>query len=430
MALSQQRGLTRETEFNAALDALPSDFSLQWGLGLSSQEVREKAGFIIEPIEAISEVLTEAIDAISLIVEILAAGIDVLSVLVGVAIDITEGFVLLIREILQQIREIFIGTSVHAMFYFPYSVKERKKPNELLYDIGMSYLDLKDPKRPITTRNNYAVALVAMFSLPNIDALLKIADRVRKAFSAVGDTKAYTSRASSTTYRDPAYIINGTSGMAPDWDYSYSLSEFAWAQAIVAEINKAITALVQTRPIAEKFNAALALVRQRLEALRQVTQTLLQAVQSLQTMLALGEAQAVFMAAGKGDNQDFASAIINAPNHPAYPKTELGEPEYSSGGPVVRVSPVVAQSLMYSGAITLHLQVGVGDNLDRLRLFMDLIFKPVGGDPFKRYEDKPTETAITQAIAEFNSVRDRANQFDRGEQYTNVWRARRDVPRS
>jgi hypothetical protein len=54
----------------------------------------------------------------------------------------------------------------------------------------------------------------------------------------------------------------------------------------------------------------------------------------------------------------------------------------------------------------------------------------VGGDPFKRYEDKPTETAITQAIDEFNKVRERANQFDRGEQYTNVWRARRDVPRT
>jgi len=430
MAQSIQRGLTRETEFNTALDALPSDFELQWGLGLSSAEVRDKARFLIDPIESISETLTEAIDAVSLIVDLLAAAIDVLSAVLGIGVDIVEGFILLIREVFQQVRELFTGTSIHAMFHFPYSFKERKKPSDLLYDIGMSYLDQNDPKRPITTRDNYAAVAVAMFSLPNLEALLAIADRVRKAFSAVGDIKTYTALATKTNYRDPQYARNGTSGMAPDWDYAYALSDFAWAKAVIDKINEALSALVSIRPIAEQINSVLILVRARLEALRQVTQTLLQAIQSLQTMLALGDAQAVFLASGKGESQDFAKAIINAPNHPAYPKVELGEPNYSAGGPVVRVTPAVAQPLLFSGALVFHLQVGAGGNIDRLKLILDLIFKPIGGNPVTRYENDPTQTALDTAVAQFNARNDRLKQFDLGEQYTNVWRARRDVPRT
>jgi hypothetical protein len=431
MALSQQRGLTRETDFNTALAALPSDFELTWGIGLSTAEIREKISWLIDPIEGASEIITEAVDSLSVIIDLLASIIDVVSAVIGVGVDILEGFVLLIREVIQQIRELFTGTSISAMFYFPTSVKERRKPNELLYDIGMSYLDKNDSKRPISTRNNYAAALVAMFSLPNIDALLAIADRVRKAFSSVLDTNTYTSQASSATYKDAEYIKSGTSGMAPDWDYNYALSDFAWAQALIAKLNEALSALGGVRPIAEKFNSVLNIARARLEALRKAAQTLLQAIQSLQTMLALGDSQAVFLVMGKGDNEDFAKAIINAPNHPQYPKADLGEPNYSAGGPVVIVNPEMGRSLLYSGAIAFHVQVGAGDNIDRLKLITDLIFKPVVGyNPLSGYDPNPQETELSRAIDGYNAQNNKLQQFQEGIEYTNVWRARRDVPKT
>jgi hypothetical protein len=95
-------------------------------------------------------------------------------------------------------------------------------------------------------------------------------------------------------------------------------------------------------------------------------------------LFTLGEGQNFFKCSGKGTNEDFAQVIINAPNDPNFPSVELENT--SDNQSFNQIDKNKFKKYSFSGAFCLHLQAGVGDNIDRLeaiaKLFMKDIVKP------------------------------------------------------
>lgn len=416
MATTIQRGLTREADFQTLLDSIGPSIELKWGKGLSSEEVREKEPFktLFSALEGIAEIVTPTISLLSTIVEALASVVDILSLALGIAVDIFEGFILALNVLIKQVIQLFEGTSVSLMFHAPLSPKERRKPSEILYDVGMSYLDQGDKNRPIApTRSVYGAAIVSMLTVPNpsilIDKFNAIRDLVQKGQNDVASTlTGITKKTPSTTsVKSASFVLNGTSGLAPDWMTSLSFKDMGPFGDITSALSKLLTTINSSRSATQKINAAINVVRLRLSRIQNTINSVLAAYQLALQLFAFGEGSNLFLVAGNGNSQDFARSIINAPNHPDYPKASLSERAYGNFSDNKQQARALGESALFSGAFVMHLQVGAGGGEGAVNLIESLInaiIAPVATN-FTRAD---TDIASTQDI---QGIRDAAGNL-------------------
>jgi hypothetical protein len=359
MAQSIQRGLTREQDFETAKALLPSNIELRWGLGLSSDQVREAPFLkdIFRPLERHAAVLLTAAETISVLLEALRTAAEVLGTIIGVGVDLFEGVVIASKELLLLIRGLLADTAFHSMVHFPSEPKSRRKPSEILYDVGSSYLDAQDAKRPVAEAGSVGAVFVVMFSLPNKQA---IADKINLIKTNLAFIEEGVSRVlreeNASSYKTHSYKIGGSSGQAPDWDVKFSLAELPSMRKGMDDLDGLIKSLAGTRGTVEKINSAINTASLRIARVQSISDGLLKTITSLTSFLAFGDSNGVFAVLGNGGNEDFARAIINAPNHPDYPKSELNEINYGNYRPITAPAPQFADSSMYSGALAVHLQ--------------------------------------------------------------------------
>ena len=359
MAQSIQRGLTREQDFETAKALLPSNIELRWGLGLSSDQVREAPFLkdIFGALERHAAVLLTAAETISVLLEALRTAAEVLGTIIGVGVDLFEGVVLAAKELLLLIRGLLADTAFHSMVHFPSEPKSRRKPSEILYDVGSSYLDAQDMKRPVAEAGSVGAVFVVMFSLPNKQAIADKINSIKTNFAFIQEgVRGVLREKNASSYKTRSYKLGGSSGQAPDWDVKISLAELPSMKTGMNQLDGLIKSLAGTRGTVEKINSAINTASLRIARVQSISDSLLKTITSLTSFLAFGDSNGVFAVFGNGTTEDFARAIINAPNHPDYPKSELNEINYGNYRPITAPAPQFADSSMYAGALAVHLQ--------------------------------------------------------------------------
>lgn len=370
MALT--RGLSRQNDYKQALDAIEADLDFEFATGLSSEEVRELLPFLDDLEEGIQGVF-QAIEVIQTLVDYFATIAEFLSAIIGIAVDVFEAIITLLKEILNQFAELFSGTSVSAMTHFPTDYKSRRTPNQVLYDVGMSYLDKNDSNRPIANQNNFVAIMVVLFSVPNLQKILSLFDKLKKQFKGFSD-EDYSFNLNNNTNENGENTIAGSSGMSPDWDRSLSLLDFEAVRKVYDAVQSFVKILSKGNTIVERLNAIINAVLRRLERIRLTVEEILNAIANLLALFSLGEGQNILVITGKGKNEDFAQAIINAPNHPDYPRVEFSDSP--TGKRATKLDRNIGQDYMFSGAFCLHLQAGASDdNIERIRTLLGLFKK-------------------------------------------------------
>jgi hypothetical protein len=185
---SQKKGLLREANYEDYIESNPN-FEVKWGGNLSDipEEYLEKLG-LDGLVDATLDVINPFLTGVNTFIELLDIIVDLLGTVAGVLFDVFFAVTLAIREALESVINLFTGLSLNCILHFPQTTKSRRNPDEIMYDLGMAYLDPTDPKRPITVQETFGVALVALWSLPNLDRLMLQFNRINKLFSGVLDT--------------------------------------------------------------------------------------------------------------------------------------------------------------------------------------------------------------------------------------------------
>lgn len=423
MAQSIQRGLTREQDFQTALSEIPSDIELKWGKGISSEEVRQAPILknIFEGIETASNAIIVGTEVLSQFIDVLSAVADILSVVIGIGVDLFEGLIIVLKELLELIKSLFTELSFNFIHHFPTDVKARRKPSEILYDLGMSYLDSKDPNRPIARVGSVGVVFIAMYSLPNPQVFLDKLNTVLANLRAIGsDVERVQRHKVNSSYKTTQYAEEGSQGQNPNWSLGVSLLDLpAIKSGWTGELDNVIKSLASNRGYAEKINTALNTARARLARINKSADILLQTTASVSALIALGDANGLLAIRGSGTNRDFATAIINSPNHPDYPKSELNELNYGNYQPITGPNPILADSAMFSGATALHFQSPIGSQtIDLLEVLFSTMIKPkVGGADITLEEYARSVTS---------PINDRIQTAFEGDGYKTAWVTRKD----
>lgn len=180
---AQTKGLPRYADFEDYIKTKPSDFEIRWGV--SAGDAQGKLGFESAMQEGLNAV-QELTAFLSNVIQTLDAVVDVVALSLGILTDAFSALAVIIREVLESVINVFTGLSVNWLLHFPQSYKTRRKPNEIMYDLGMAYVDKKDANRPITVQQTFGVALVGLWSLPNIEQLREKWGQVKRLFSGIG----------------------------------------------------------------------------------------------------------------------------------------------------------------------------------------------------------------------------------------------------
>lgn len=433
MAQSIQRGLTREADFETAKGLLPSDIEMKWGVSASADQIRNLP--VIKPVldgaETLSETVQAVTEVLSLLIDALNVVVDVLGAVVGVAVDLLEGAILAAKEFLELVKGLLAETSVNFMVHAPVESKSRRKPSDLIYDIGMSYLDSKDAKRPIANVGSFGLSITAMFTSPNPDVILSKVNAFKRNFESIGsDITAVTRQYTKSSYKTRQYALEGSSGLAPDWSFKGSLSDVPPIQKGWSEnIDNVIKSLASRRSFIVKVNAAINTATQKINRINTQAQSILRAVNALTGLFALG-GQGAFAVYGNGTNEDFARAIVNSPNHPDFPRVELNEVNYGNYRPITAPGPQFADSLMFSGAVVLHLQSAVSlQSVDLVKAFAELLVTPkIGGNEAAIFEDGEfTAKPLAQYVKSVTRPLDeRVKSMNSEDGYKTPWSGRKD----
>ena len=373
MAIAQRRGLSRQSDFKQAIDALEPTFKINYGIGLSSPKVRDKLDFILEPIESATETILEGIAVLEDIVNIVAGFLDIVALALGLTIDIFETVLALTVEVLNQFKNFFEGTSISVLTHFPTEYKKRRTMDQILYDIGMAFLDKNDINAPVSTQNNFALTLIGMITVPNISKLQEMFERFKKLILGISDDvdpdKLFKAPFGSEEF------LNTGAAVEPNFIYDFGLSDIAPINSMIKQLDKLIKLLSNGTTFAQRLNNMLNAVLARIERIKNILTEIASAISSLVALFTLGEGQNFFKCSGKGTNQDFANVIINAPNDPNFPTVETdSKPDNLT---FTQVNKDKFKKYSFSGAFCLHLQAGVGDNIDRLEAIADLFMEDI-----------------------------------------------------
>ena len=165
--------------------------------------------------------------------------------------------------------DLFTGVSINPLFHFPQTYKSRRTPSEVLYDVGMAYLDENDKNRPITVGENFGAACIAIFSVPNLQQLMMTFDNITKQFKGIvsfddGDT--FQSRWNKVDEMFPRnkYLVNGTSGMAPDFSKKAALTDYLYVELLIRTLNGLVGQIEKGRTSLEKINQIIELTQRRI----------------------------------------------------------------------------------------------------------------------------------------------------------------------
>lgn len=387
MAVAQRRGLSRQNDFKQAIEALEPTFKIDYGVGLSSSEVRDKLGFILEPIESATETILEGIAVLEDIVNIVAGFLDIVALALGLTIDIFETVLALTVEVLNQFKNFFEGTSISVLTHFPTEYKKRRTMDQILYDIGMAFLDKNDKKAPVSTQNNFALTLIGMITVPNISKLQEMFERFKKLILGISDD-VDLDKLFKEPFGSEEFLKTGAS-VEPNFTYDFDLSDIAPIKSMIKQLDKLIKLLSNGTTFAQRLNNMLNAVLARIERIKRILTEIASAISSLVALFTLGEGQNFFKCSGKGTNLDFANVIINAPNDPKFPTVETdSKPDNLT---FTQVNKDKFKKYSFSGAFCLHLQAGVGDNIDRLEAIANVFMKdvvPEGQDKLKEADSK------------------------------------------
>lgn len=362
-----QRGFTREVNYDQYLLEKPEELNLEWvGVPTDDESIKQYLG--VQAIQSVLEGVSFVVGQLQSALNLVDALVDLIVLVIGrTVVDATEALVLALREVVEVFLNLFTGLSLNTLYHFPETYKTRRTPNEILYDVGMAYLDKKDSKRPLMVDDVFAGIMVATFSFPNIESLLRQKDQVVKNLNALGlglgeDALNAASRFASIDedWRSSTVDTSGSTGMAPDFDNSISLLEFAPIKTLVVELNKLIKRLSSTRKAVQQIRQVITTAQRRLDAIvanvTRITTTLNSAV----ALFSFVGANGLLFVSGSGQSEDFAKAIINSPHHPDYPKNDLfDEIETNVKGNLGGLSPLdrnLGEQGLFGGAYVIHVQ--------------------------------------------------------------------------
>lgn len=376
-----QRGLTRELSFEDYLREKPANLDVKWGKGVSPSSLFDTIGV---DISSLLETTSAVASGAQLIVDLLREAVDfVITLVARPIVSIFEGLVLAIKQVVTAFANIFTGLSANVLYHFPETPKTRRKPSEVLYDVGMAYLDDKDANRPITLDDVYGVSLVVTFNFFNDQAVRQKLAEIKRRFQGIqGDATSFTEALQKFGNQDENWKSpipeKGSSGMKPDFEASISLVDAPAFKKLVDTLLQFSSTLDKTRGLAQKFQSVLSLVETKLNLIQRQANELVTALNTAIAMLNFEDAAGIFSVKGSGEAIDFAKAIINAPLHPTYPKSDLAEDignEYKAKGLPSPINKRLGQETMFGCAFVLHLQVpNVEENISVIERLLDAMF--------------------------------------------------------
>lgn len=395
--MALQRGITREDSFREALDQIPSNFNLSWGKGLNKEDFEDTfLGAIFDDLAEAGQLAAGFIDSTNAILEIVSAAVQVTLLNLGIVVDLFEGVLLSLNLLLDTFREAITGISANFLFHFPSTYKSRRTPSELMYDVGMSYLDKQDKNKPVSNLNNSAAVVVAIWSLPNIAKLDEVYQKLKRAIKGLPVTPITESpRYKEGLFLDSKFVSEGTSSK-PDWKYGLDLSDIGAFKKLLNGITKLMGQIDTKRSNLSKYNFIIDLVIQRLNKISLIATELSETIEALSTLLSLGDSTGVFVCKGKGDNLDFAKTLINAPLHPTYPSADFLE-SVDLSQPGNQINADLGRQSLFSGAMAIHLQV-VDASEDTFNAIVDLFKKQ--GSEFGTLQSEP----VANAVERFNRI--------------------------
>ena len=377
---ASQKGLTRELTYEAYLEEKPSTVDVQWGSNPNTILDQD------DPFKDVFEGLSFAVSFAQALLDLVKEVAD--SIVVLVARPIVSGFealILAVREATLTFIELISGLSINGLVHFPETPKSRRRPNEVLYDIGMAYLDEKDGNRPVMVGDVFGAALIMCWSMPNLESLLKVKEDISNSFKGIGsevlDIDDYVKnkfQKVDESWRSPT-TFKGSSGMAPDFGFSGSLLDFKDFKKVVDGASTFINYLDTSRDITKKLDTIFDLVEQKLNRIQQIADDLVVGFNSALSLFLFEDAAGMLLVSGTGEAEDFAKAIINAPNHPKYPKTSFFDDVATSYRRQGLESPLdrqLGEEGLFGGGVLLHIQgPNTKENTDRINALVKLIFK-------------------------------------------------------
>lgn len=478
---AEQRGATRLNNFNEYETQKPSDFEVQWGTSPTEEVLDLFFGDIKESINSALSSISDFTNGISSIISAVENVIEIAAAIADFTVDVYSALVLIIKETLESFLNIFTSVSINYLYHFPTGHKNRRRPNEILYDIGMAYTDPKDPNRPITIQETtFGACLVAMWSVPNIEKLLEQYGYIKKVFggfsnlfdfeetlqeaqnrfslkdevygakqeyfikletnesgileeiverpnfknlaislrnlnynfiygvvpesanffnvyvgpfSKEGADKALPKLNSAFTGSfNPNKVlilkeditdflisqnfenIESVVGQAPNFEEAFDLKDFGPIKTLIDNVTDILLGLEKGRSIGDRIEQIILILKQRLTLITDLSDRVLKSFAAMIELISFAEGQNIFACYGNGVASDFARAIINAPLHPNYPRSDFSEPDFNNDG---ELDVELAQSMMFSGAVLLHLgspdpEADVDKIMNLFKLFVDV----------------------------------------------------------
>lgn len=186
---SIKKGLLREPNFEDYMESKPSGFEVKWGTN-PGDLLEDKVPFLRDLVEGTLNVIDPFLAGVNTFIELLDIVVDLLSAVAGVFFDAFSLITLAIREALESVINLFTGLSLNWMLHFPTTPKSRRNPDEIMYDLGMAYIDRGDTNRPITVQDSFGATVVALWSFPNLEKLMLEFNRINKLLKGVLDTNS------------------------------------------------------------------------------------------------------------------------------------------------------------------------------------------------------------------------------------------------
>lgn len=381
-----QRGYTRASSWEEYVEETysegPPPFELRWGVGVGLEQVFDLLNIDKELIASALEGIDDVTSVLSSTLEVLDGVVEIIALALGAALDVFQGFIEALRVVLTSITNLVTGISISTLYHFPQTPKSRRDPDELIYDVGMAYIDEKDSKRPLTLSPNFGIALLAIWSVPNIEALLTVFSNLKSAFEKtlpsdnVGALNKYSKVSEVFNTQE---ILKGSEGAAPDFSHKLDLLRYGAIRDFVQLMGEAINGLSSKKSRTIALREIIELAQRRISLIVDKLQAVLEAINGIAQLFAFGDANSVLLLTGTGNSQDFSQAIINSVNHKDYPKGSLGDTSVED--PILDkgiLSPsrtAIGRKSLYSGAFLLHAQMAnpQADATNLIRIFNGLV---------------------------------------------------------
>ena len=303
--------------------------------------------------------INSTLEGLSIILDFFRGVVEGISALLGVSTDNFSAFVESLVLVLQNFRSLYASVSTSFLYHFPGAGNEKSfsPPNQVMYDVGMSYLDKADQNRPIAEVPVFGASVVFLWSFPSAEGLSEKLYNVKKAFNSI-EPSIKNAKNSSISFPTELFLQGGADGMAPDWSGKLSLLQLNPVKNFDNKLSSYINDLKKDNySRAQRIVRVLDLLQLKIENVIRLSEDLLVSLEGLVDLFNVGSGADVLVVKGTGSARDFATAIINSTSHIQYPSTSLGEGTNQAS----RLDQLSAR--LYSGALVVHLQSPTGDTI-------------------------------------------------------------------